>query len=214
MNKMGSVNQPQFTIFRATLAWVGLAWLWVCPAFSDVDPPTAVVRATINEVIRVLEDEKLKEASQLKYRRRLLEDVIAQRFDYTEMSKRTLAANWTPLTDEQRKEFVELFKAFLSDRYAAKIEGYAGEQVEYLTERLEGQYAEVRTKLVSNKVEIQMDYRLINRAGKWYAYDIIVDGVSLVKNYRSQFTNIIRSSSYRELVRRLRERTVTEDKKE
>jgi len=177
------------------------------------ESPTDVVRTTINEVIRILNDDSLKAPAKLLPRRRMLEQVIAQRFDYAEMSKRALAANWTPLTNEQRDEFVDLFKSFLSDRYASKIEGYSGEQVEYLTERLEGQYAEVRTKLVSSKVQIPMDYRLINKGGRWYAYDIVVDGVSLVKNYRSQFTSIIRSHSYEELVHRLRNRTVGEDKK-
>lgn len=140
--------------------------------------------------------------------------MIAERFDYAEMSKRALAANWPRLTTEQRKEFVDLFKSFLSDRYAGKIEGYSGEKVQYLSERLEGQYAEVRTKLVSSKVEIPMDYRLINKDGRWCAYDIIVDGVSLVKNYRSQFDKIIRSGSYEELTTRLRNRSVGEDGKE
>jgi phospholipid transport system substrate-binding protein len=177
------------------------------------ESPTEVVRTTINEVIRILNDETLKAPAKVMPRRRMLEQVIAQRFDYAEMSKRALATYWTPLTNDQRDEFVDLFKAFLSDRYASKIEGYAGEQVNYLNERLDGQYAEVRTKLVSSKVEIPMDYRLINKADRWYAYDIVVDGVSLVKNYRSQFTAIIRSSSYEELVHRLRDRTVGEEKR-
>jgi phospholipid transport system substrate-binding protein len=188
---------------------VGLLIFAGIPSLA-AESPTEVVRTTINDVIRILEDKELKAPANLLPRRRLLEEVIAQRFDYGEMSKRALAANWTPLTNEQRDEFVDLFKAFLSDRYAAKIEGYSGEQVSYLSERMEGQFAEVRTKLVSRKVDIPMDYRLINKAGRWYAYDIIVDGVSLVKNYRSQFTTIIRSSSYEELVHRLRNRTVYE----
>jgi phospholipid transport system substrate-binding protein len=124
------------------------------------------------------------------------------------MSKRALAAYWVPLTAGERTEFVELFKNFLSDRYAEIIEGYSGEKVDYLSERIEGNYAEVRTKLRSSKVEIPMDYRLHMKDGTWHAYDLVVDGVSLVKNYRSQFEKIIRSSSYQELVRRLRERTV------
>jgi len=177
------------------------------------ESPTEVVRTTINEVIRILNDDSLKSPAKLLHRRRLLEQVIAQRFDYAEMSKRALAVHWTPLTKEQRDEFVDLFKGFLSDRYASKIEGYAGEQADYLGERLDGQYAEVRTKLRSSKVEIPMDYRLINKGGRWYAYDIIVDGISLVKNYRSQFDKIIRSGSYEELVRRLQNRTVGEEKK-
>lgn len=175
--------------------------------------PTEVVRATINEVFRILEDETLKDPAKLIPRRHMLEEVIAARFDYTEMSKRALAAHWTPLTAGERTEFVELFKSFLSDRYAEKIEGYSGEQVFYLSERIEGNYAEVRTELRSRKVEIPMDYRLHLKDGAWHAYDIVADGVSLVKNYRSQFEKIIHSSSHQELVRRLRERTVGEEKK-
>lgn len=189
------------------------AFTWEA-AGQPVESPTEVVRATLNEVFRILEDPKLSDPAKLLPRRRLLEDVIAARFDYAEMSKRALAAHWIPLTNEQRSEFVELFKAFLSDRYAGKIEGYAGEKVEYLGQRLEGQYAEVRTRLVSSKTELPMDYRLINKARHWYAYDIIADGVSLVKNYRSQFEKIIRADSYDELVTRLRHRTVTEEKKD
>ncbi len=143
----------------------------------------------------------------------MLEEVIAARFDYAEMSKRALGARWTPLTAAERAEFVDLFKSFLSDRYAEKIEGYSGEQVLYLSERIEGNYAEVRTELRSKKVEIPMDYRLFLKKDGWHAYDIVVDGVSLVKNYRSQFEKIIRTDSYSELVRRLRDRTVTEERK-
>jgi phospholipid transport system substrate-binding protein len=177
------------------------------------EPPTEAVRATLTEVFRILEDETLKDPAKLIPRRHMLEEVIASHFDYTEMSKRALAAHWVPLTTSERAEFVELFKSFLSDRYAEKIESYSGEQVAYLSERIEGNYAEVRTELRSNKVAIPMDYRLQGKDGTWHAYDLIVDGVSLVKNYRSQFEKIIRSSSYQELVRRLRERTVGEDKK-
>ncbi len=175
--------------------------------------PTEVVRATINEVFRILEDETLKDPAKRIPRRHMLEEVIAARFDYTEMSKRALAAHWAPPTAGERTEFVELFKSFLSDRYAEKIEGYSGEQVVYLSERIEGDYAEVRTKLQSSKVEIPMDYRLHLKDGTWHAYDIVADGVSLVKNYRGQFDKIIHSDSYQELVRRLRERTIGEEKK-
>lgn len=177
------------------------------------ESPTEVVRSTLAKVFRILEDEILKDPTKLIPRRHMLEEVIADHFDYMEMSKRALAAHWTPLTVGERAEFVELFKSFLSDRYAEKIEGYSGQQVFYLSERIEGNFAEVRTELRSSKVEIPMDYRLHMKDGTWHAYDLVVDGVSLVKNYRSQFEKIIRSSSYQELVRRLRERTVEEDKK-
>ncbi len=198
---------------RALLAWLGLTWAVGADTLAAIESPTAVVRSTITEVIRILEDKELKVPDRLKARRQLLESVIASHFDYEEMSKRTLATHWKPLNETERREFVELFKAFLSDRYAAKIEGYSGEQVLYLSERLSDGYAEVRTKLVSSKLEVPMDYRLNARDGRWYAYDVIVDGVSLVKNYRSQFTNIIADSSFQELMRRLRERTADEKAK-
>ncbi len=195
-----------------------VALILVCPAAVTLaelpsESPTQAVRATIGEVFRILEDPKLKDPAMLMPRRRMLEQVIATHFDYTEMSKRALAAHWTALTETERVEFVELFKSFLSDRYAEKIEGYSGEQVHYLSERIEGHYAEVRTELRSSKVEIPMDYRLFLKEAQWHAYDIVVDGISLVKNYRSQFEKIVRTDSYQELVRRLRNRTVGEERK-
>jgi phospholipid transport system substrate-binding protein len=180
---------------------------------QPTESPTEAVRSTLTKVFRILEDETLKDPAKRIPRRHMLEEVIASHFDYTEMSKRALAANWIPLTAGERTEFVGLFKSFLSDRYAEKIESYSGEQVFYLSERIQENYAEVRTELRSSKVIVPMDYRLHMRDGTWHAYDLIVDGVSLVKNYRSQFEKIIRSDSYRELVRRLRERTVGGDKK-
>jgi phospholipid transport system substrate-binding protein len=177
------------------------------------ETPTEAVRSTLTEVFRILEDETLKDPSKLIPRRHMLEEVIASHFDYREMSKRALAAHWVPLTTGERAEFVQLFKSFLSDRYAEKIESYSGQHVFYLSERIEGNYAEVRTELRSGKVEIPMDYRLHVNDGTWQAYDLILDGISLVKNYRSQFDKIILSDSYGELVRRLRDRTVFEGKK-
>ncbi|MCI0428781.1 MAG: ABC transporter substrate-binding protein [Nitrospiraceae bacterium] len=202
------------TAFALPLFLVALTYTIAFVSSGQIlEPPTEAVRSTLTEVFRILEDEKLKDPAKLIPRRHMLEEVIASHFDYTEMSKRALASHWVPLTTGERAEFVELFKGFLSDRYAEKIEGYSGQQVLYLSERIEGNYAEVRTELRSSKVEIPMDYRLFSKEGRWQAYDIIVDGVSLVKNYRSQFEKVIRSSSYQELVRWLRERTVVEDKK-
>ena len=193
----------------------GLLLLLPIPAPADTghESPTAVVRATLDAVFHILDDPHLKPATQPKQRRHQLEQVIAERFDYEEMSKRTLAAHWKPLSPSERQEFVQLFKTFLSDQYAARIEGYAGERVVYLSERTVDGYAEVRTRLVSDKLDFPMDYRLTNKDGTWYAYDVIVDGVSLVMNYRSQFGKIIGESSFQELLRRLRDRPVKDKAK-
>ena len=169
--------------------------------------PTEAVKRTIDEVLRILDDQEMQRPARLMERRKLLEKVIAARFDYREMAKRTLPTRWKTLTDAEQREFVELFQSFLSASYADKIEGYSGEQVRYLTERLEGDYAEVRTKLVSEKTEIPIDYRLMSKSSDWFVYDVIADGVSLVKNYRSQFDKIIRESGYPELVEDLRKKS-------
>ena len=169
--------------------------------------PTSAVKRTIDEVLRILDDKSLQQPSRLMERRKLLEKVIGARFDYREMAKRTLPTRWKTLTETEQREFVDLFQAFLSSSYADKIEGYAGEQVHYLAERLEGDYAEVRTKLVSEKTEIPIDYRLMGKSDDWFVYDVIADGVSLVKNYRSQFDKIIRESGYPDLVEELRKKS-------
>ena len=188
----------------------GLAAVIVLVGGASAEPggaATEAVRSTINEVIRILKDVELKKAGRAEERRLLLEKVIGGRFNYEEMSRRALGAQWNKLSDKERQEFVDLFKGLLSGTYADKIEGYSGEQVHYLNERLEADYAEVRTRVASDKTEIPLDYRLLNKSGDWRVYDVVVDGVSLVNNYRSQFTKIIRESSYADLLEKLREKS-------
>jgi phospholipid transport system substrate-binding protein len=211
MNREGAVWRK---INPHAVALVVAVWFITVTAVAHgSESPTEAVRGTVDQVMHILEDPALKDPAKLMPRRRMLEEVIATRFDYAEMSKRALAAYWVPLTAAERVEFVEVFKKFLSDRYAEKIEGYSGQQVVYLSERIEGSYAEVRSELRSDKTTIPLDYRLLLKEGRWYAYDLIADGISLVKNYRSQFSTIIRDSSYQELVKKLRERTLEEDTK-
>ncbi len=183
-----------------------MAVLAAVPAAAVVSP-TESIKRTIDEVLRILDDVELQRPARLMERRKKLEQVIASRFDYREMAKRSLPKQWKALTAAEQKEFVGLFQSFLSASYADKIEGYSGEQVEYLSERLEGDYAEVRTKIVSEKTEIPIDYRLMGRDGEWFVYDVVADGISLVRNYRSQFDTIIRESGYPELVEELRQKS-------
>src|SRR6185312_1935096 len=191
-------------------------WCFADTAFlQGAETPMEAVRETLTQVLRILDDPSLKNPAKQAQRRHMLEEIAAGRFDYAEMSKRVLGSYWKPLTETQRKEFVDVYKGFLSDRYAGKIEDYSGrkQDVGYLTERIEGSYAEVRTELRSDKTTLPMDYRLLVKDGRWSAYDIIIDGVSLVSNYRSQFQKIIRESSFEELLKKLRERTVSSDTK-
>ena len=190
-------------IVVAMTAW----WLSHAAPAGAAGSATEAVRGTIDDVIRILSDKEMKQPARHQERRKLLETVIWGRFDDREMSKRALAAQWTKLNETEREEFVRLFQSFLTDAYADKIEGYAGEQVQYLGERLEGSYAEVRSKLLSEKTAYPMDYRLMEKAGDWVVYDIIVDGISLVRNYRGQFERIIHAESYAALVEKLRQKS-------
>jgi len=170
-------------------------------------PPTDSMKGTIDEVLRIIRDKELKQAAKADERRSLLEKTVAERFDYQEMSRRALGAPWNQLSDKEKQEFVSLFQTLLTSSYAEKVESYSGEGVQYLNERTEKDYAEVRTKILSGKTEIPLDYRLINRGADWRVYDVVVDGVSLVNNYRGQFTKILRASSYPDLVDQLRKKS-------
>ena len=170
-------------------------------------PATESVRGTIDEVLKILNDKELKTPAKQEDRRQRLEKVVAARFDYSEMSRRSLGAQWNQLSDKDKQEFVDLFRTLLTNTYADRVETYSGEGVQYLNERTEKEYAEVRTKVLSGKTEIPMDYRLMNKSNDWHVYDVVVDGVSLVNNYRGQFSKILHTSSYTDLVDQLRKKS-------
>jgi len=168
---------------------------------------TDAMKSTIDEVLKIVRDKDLKQPGRVEERRRLLEEVVGGRFDYPEMSRRSLGSPWNTLTDKDKEEFVGLFRTLLTNTYADKIENYSGEGVQYINERTEKDYAEVRTKVLTGKVEIPLDYRLLNKGNDWRVYDVVVDGVSLVNNYRGQFSKILRSSTYADLVDQLRKKS-------
>ena len=182
--------------------------LLVCgiPAYG-LETPQEAVKGMVDEVVGILKNDELKGAARTEERRSLLEVAVGRRLDYAEMAKRTLALHWRERTPAEQKEFVELFHRFLSKTYAHRLERYSQEEVRYEKVRVKDSYSEVQTIVASAKTEISMDYRLMLKDSRWWIYDIVVDGVSLVKNYRDQFERIIRSSSYAELVVKLRERS-------
>jgi phospholipid transport system substrate-binding protein len=169
--------------------------------------PTDAMKTTIDEVLKIVQDKDLKQPGRVEERRRRLEQVVGDRFDYQEMSRRSLGAPWNTVSDKEKEEFVALFRTLLINSYADKIETYSGEGVQYLNERTEKEYAEVRTKVLTGKVEIPLDYRLINKGDEWRVYDVVVDGISLVNNYRGQFSKILRSGTFADLVDQLRKKS-------
>lgn len=204
---------------RSVVRWggggaVGLALLLGASPPGQVraeGPATEVVKATVDQAIALLEDRALQKPGRKEERRRKLIDIIGARFDFEEMAKRTLGREWKKLSESQQREFVDLFTSLLVKSYSGRIEGYSGEQIEYLNERTRGNYSEVRTRVISGKVEIPLYYRMINRSGDWRVYDVIADGVSLVRNYRGQFSNILDSESFDALLGKLREKVEADE---
>jgi phospholipid transport system substrate-binding protein len=169
------------------------------PAFAGV---TDDVKYTVEELFRIVADKDLKKHDQ--QRRQVLKKVINTIFDYSEMAKQTLGRHWNQRTPAERAQFTDLFASLLDNSYISKIESYNNEKIVYLKETIDGDHAEIKSKIVTAKRdEYTLDYRLLNENGKWMVYDIVIEGVSLVSNYRTQFSRIINTSGYSELVKKL-----------
>jgi phospholipid transport system substrate-binding protein len=173
--------------------------------------PMDAVKQSTDRILKVLKDPELKAKSKEPEKRRLLRKIADERFDWEEMAKRSLATHWGERTPEERKEFVSLFADLLERSYMGKIEGYKNEKIVLEKENVDADYAVVETNVVTEReVEIPIDYRFHKKGSDWLVYDISIEGVSLVNNYRTQFNNIIMSSSYQELVKKLKAKQIQE----
>lgn len=181
--------------------------VWGLTATAWAGPPTEAVRKSVDEVIRILEDPAWKKPEKKEERRKLLEQTIAQRFNFTEMAKRSLGAEWAKRTPEEQKEFAGNFQTLLSNTYIGRIDAYSGEKVQYLKELNDGEYAEVYTKVDDGKTVIDLTYKMENGGGEWRVYDVVIEGTGLVQNYREQFKRILRKSSFAELSKQLRDKS-------
>ena len=162
---------------------------------------TADLRGTIDQVLKIVSDKNLQKDPTL--RREKLRQAIALRFNYKQMVMRSLAKNYNERSDEEREEFTGLFKKLLENSYASKIENYQNETINYVDEKIKGNYAMVRTQIVRKDGVIDVDYKMLKNNGQWLVYDFVIEGVSLIRNYRSQFSKIISTESYRALVSKL-----------
>jgi len=166
---------------------------------------TEQIKETSDKIIAILSDPALKKPEKAQERERLLRATVDKRFDWEEMSRRTLARHWSRRTDKEKKEFIDLFGKFLERTYMHKVDDYSGEKVVYGGEKIEGNYGIVKIKIVGhNEREIPALYRVKKKGKKWYVYDVSVEGVSLINNYRTQFNSIIVRSSYDKLVQKLK----------
>jgi phospholipid transport system substrate-binding protein len=187
------------------LVLAGALGVGVSSAPAAAGVPTDQLKGAVERVLKTLDDPTLKGEGRLGERRVAVRKIANEIFDFSEIAKRSMARHWQPLSEAQRNEFVGLFADLLERSYISKIETYGGEKIQYTAERADGDYATVSTRIVTkNGTEVPVDYRMIKRADRWLVYDVSIEGVSLVSNYRTQFNKIIQTTSYNELVSKLR----------
>ena len=167
--------------------------------------PTEQLKQTTDKMIVVLTDPALRDPNKTEERRKLLRQIADERFDWEEMARRALARHWRDRTDEEKREFVSLFSDLLERTYMGRVDNYSGEKVLYEGETVDGDYGIVRVRvLTTTDGEILAEYRVRRKENGWFIYDVSIEGVSLINNYRTQFNSIILKSSYETLVKRLR----------
>jgi phospholipid transport system substrate-binding protein len=193
---MRSVRILALAVAAVVLTSGGSAW---------AGAPTDQLRGRIDRVLQVLEDPELKADTRVDERRATIRALAHEIFDFRELSQRALARHWQERTAAERDEFVGLFADLLERSYIGKIETYSGgDRIQYTSESADGNQATVRTRIVTTSgTEIPVDYRLHRIGERWLVYDVTIEGVSLVANYRAQFNRIIRTSSFSGLVAKL-----------
>ena len=154
-------------------------------------------------MVKVLQDPALDQTQ----RRAEIRAIALEAFDVTEAARRTLGPHWPKRTPAERQEFIGLFQGLLERGYLSRLGEYGGESVQYVGERIEGEYATVRALIVTQKgTQVPVEARVLRQGDRWRMYDVLIENVSLIASYRSQFDRVIRTSSYEELVRRLKSR--------
>jgi len=191
----------------------GLAWCIVLAALlllsvapkSWAGPAQDHLKGAIDRVVSTLESPALKGDNKVAERRAAVRKIADEIFDFGEIARRALGRYWQPLTEPQRTEFVGLFADLLERSYISKIELYGGEKIIYSGDRVEGDLATVSTKIITkNGTEVPVDYRLFKKGDRWMVYDVNIEGISLVSNYRTQFNKIIQTNGYNSLVERMK----------
>jgi phospholipid transport system substrate-binding protein len=169
--------------------------------------PTTQLRAQIERVLTLLGDPALKAPARAKERRVAMRAIANDIFDFTETAKRALGRHWAARTHAEREQFVQLFADLLERSYISKVELYGGETIQYTGDTVDGDQAAVGSRVVTRQgLHVPIQYRMQRKGDRWLVYDVVIEGVSLVANYRSQFNKIIQTSSFEELVKKMKTR--------
>lgn len=167
--------------------------------------PTDQLRGSIDLVLRIVTDPELKKEARTAERRKRIRAVVNQIFDFAEISQRCLGRHWQARTPAEREQFIALFGDLLENAYISKIESYSGEKIQYPGDTIEGDLAIVKTRIITKQdTEIPVDYRMFLTSGRWAVYDVSIEGISLIGNYRTQFNAVINRSGYPDLVAKLK----------
>ena len=187
-------------------------FLLVMFAFSGgytvfASPARDQLKLSIDQILTVLRTPELKGDAQKQKRREALGTLVEERFDFKKMSQLSLGRHWKERTEAEKFEFVTLFSRLLKDTYITKIEAYTDEKVVFLKDRVEKKKAQVDTKIITKTVEIPINYRMFTRKNdQWRVYDLVIEGVSLIGNYRSQFRQMLERDSFETLMGKLKQK--------
>jgi len=189
------------------LAGILLMCMLMLPLQALAGVPLDTIKANVNGVLEVLRDPKLQGEYGKKVKEQKVVAAAEKLFDFIELSKRTLGLYWNKLIPEQRKEFVELFKAILKDAYVEKITAYTNQQVNFSKEvSLSENTVEVQSTVVTKNAAVPINYRVIKREQDWKVFDVVIEGVSLISNYRTQFREILGNNPPERLLETLRKK--------
>lgn len=198
------------TVIFFILGRLAMAVCLLLPNALHAGVPTDQVRSTVDQVLAILNNPKLASQAAKEEKRNRLRQVIYPRFDFPEMARRSLGPTWRRITPQEQQEFLRLFTQLLEESYISNIEGYNGEKSLYGRETQERDFAEVDTKIVNKQgEEIALNYKLHRVDGDWKVYDVVIENVSLVNNYRSQFSRLLGKHSFTEVLDRIREKLPT-----
>ena len=173
------------------------------PIRANAGVPTEQVRQTADKVLQVLQDSRAKATGNTSQRREQLRQILAGRFDFAEMAKRSLGSHWHKASGLEQQKFVRLFTDLLESSYIGQIEGYAGEKIIYGREAVDQNQADVETKILTKKEEVAIVYKLRTDGADWKVYDVVIENVSIVNNFRTQFNRILAKESFADLLSRL-----------
>ena len=191
-----------------TMFLLGAVWLSAI-GIATAGEPTDLVRQVTDQVLKILEDPQFQAPNRQAERQERLHKIAEQVFDWQEMARRALAVHWRERTPQEQQEFVGLFRDLVEGTYINRLESAIQEkrEIQYVGEQVEGSRAAVKTSVLTRRnQQVPIEYRLSKVDGRWLIYDVFVEGISLVNNYRSQFNRIITSSSYNELVQKMKTR--------